>query len=351
MAIEGMLFFALAELYCRFVLPFLGVSNEPVQLPLIEYVTRGTIPVIGVLAYTAMYFIIAGGFYFAYYEPPENQYLKDNKVQKDVKVRWSMSQPQATTTEVDYFWKSISTSVKGCVSVGFICNWNHYILQGKTRIYWDATQRSVLEVVGWWLVAYILVDLGGYVVHRVLHWPWLYVRVHKLHHFWKSPTPFVVSALHPFEILSLTSMTMMICASLPLWWPTYIFLIGWIYFYNTMDHSGVTMPSLWKWQAPVKFHDDHHKYFHVNYGPMVDWWDKLFGSYLKEEEASTQKFNEDTFHNHWATTPGVRRRAAASGAKEASSAAAAEAAAGKREKADAGSTTSGTPPGSDDEVH
>lgn len=306
---EGVVFFCIAELYVAYVLPLLGISNDPVRLPYIDFLTPYNIPLVAVFAYGAMYFGFAGALYWAYYEPPENEYLKRNKVQPDVKVRWSMSQPGATSTDVKMFWKSISTSVKGIASVGFIANWNWYILQGKTRIYFTCTYESIWSAMVWWVVAYILVDISGYLVHRTLHWPWLYVRVHKLHHFWKSPTPFVVSALHPIEILSLTSATMLVCSSLPLWWPSYIALIAWIFFYNTIDHSGVAMSSIWKWQAPVKFHDDHHKYFHVNYGPMVVWWDKMFGSYLYEEEANTTTYNEDTFHNHWQTTPGLTQKA------------------------------------------
>ena len=45
------------------------------------------------------------------------------------------------------------------------------------------------------------------------------------------------------------------------------------------DHSGLRLdeqPFLaWLvWQAPVEFHDNHHKFFHANYGAMVDWWDR-----------------------------------------------------------------------------
>lgn len=66
------------------------------------------------------------------------------------------------------------------------------------------------------------------------------------------------------------------------------------------DHSGLRLdelPSLaWIiWQAPVEFHDNHHKFFHANYGAMVDWWDRnlSFLDFLK----SFKLYFSGIFHN------------------------------------------------------
>ena len=32
------------------------------------------------------------------------------------------------------------------------------------------------------------------------------------------------------------------------------------------------------WQAPSNYHDDHHRYFHVNFGQHLTWWDRMHGT-------------------------------------------------------------------------
>jgi sterol desaturase/sphingolipid hydroxylase (fatty acid hydroxylase superfamily) len=38
-----------------------------------------------------------------------------------------------------------------------------------------------------------------YYWHRMMHLPWCYRRMHKLHHFYKSPVPFDDMFIHPVE--------------------------------------------------------------------------------------------------------------------------------------------------------
>lgn len=44
-------------------------------------------------------------------------------------------------------------------------------------------------------------DYGAYLTHRLYHFPFLYRHFHKLHHKYKQPTAFSVTALHPVEFI------------------------------------------------------------------------------------------------------------------------------------------------------
>ncbi len=44
-------------------------------------------------------------------------------------------------------------------------------------------------------------DYTTYWCHRIFHWPWLYKNFHKLHHTYKQPTAFSVTAIHPVEFV------------------------------------------------------------------------------------------------------------------------------------------------------
>lgn len=46
-----------------------------------------------------------------------------------------------------------------------------------------------------------LQDYVTYWLHRIYHTPWLYKNFHKLHHKYKHPTAFSVTAIHPVEVL------------------------------------------------------------------------------------------------------------------------------------------------------
>ena len=45
-------------------------------------------------------------------------------------------------------------------------------------------------------------------MHRILHWPIFYTNIHKLHHTYKQPSAFSVTALHPIELVWIYSIYM-----------------------------------------------------------------------------------------------------------------------------------------------
>jgi len=64
-----------------------------------------------------------------------------------------------------------------------------------------------------------------------------------------------------------------------------------LYYYGIVTHSGINLKSIWPWQPEVMFHDNHHQYFHVNYGFNTTIWDRLHGTYRKKDRI----YNEDIF--------------------------------------------------------
>ena len=49
------------------------------------------------------------------------------------------------------------------------------------------------------------------------------------------------------------------------------------YYHGILDHSGITFKRKWwqPWQPDAIFHDNHHQYFHVNFGFNIEFWDKV----------------------------------------------------------------------------
>jgi sterol desaturase/sphingolipid hydroxylase (fatty acid hydroxylase superfamily) len=42
-----------------------------------------------------------------------------------------------------------------------------------------------------------------------------------------------------------------------------------IHYFNVVDHSGVYCESWLPWAPSSLYHDDHHRFFHVNYGQVA----------------------------------------------------------------------------------
>lgn len=55
-------------------------------------------------------------------------------------------------------------------------------------------------------------------------------------------------------------------------------LLTYIYYHGIIDHSGINFKAYWwqPWQPHCIFHDNHHQYFHVNFGFNIEYWDKVF---------------------------------------------------------------------------
>ena len=143
--------------------------------------------------------------------------------------------------------------------------------------YWDA---SPIWFVALFPLLVIWQSLHFYFVHRLLHWPPLYRRVHALHHRNVNVGPWSGFSMHPIEQLLYFSTLLIhvVVAS----HPVHLFYHG---YFNALaaitSHTGYTGLTV-RGREVVKlgdfFHQLHHRYFDCNYGTLTVPWDKWFGS-------------------------------------------------------------------------
>ena len=57
----------------------------------------------------------------------------------------------------------------------------------------------------------------------------------------------------------------------------FVTILLYTYYHGIIDHSGITFKRHWwqPWQPDCIFHDNHHQYFHVNFGFNIELWDKV----------------------------------------------------------------------------
>lgn len=123
-------------------------------------------------------------------------------------------------------------------------------------------------------------DFHFYLIHRVIHWPPLYKRVHYLHHKNVNIGPFSGLAMHPVEHVLYWSGVLIhwIVPSHPL---HALFHMQHAALTPSKGHSGfdrTVLPDGTELPHGNYFHYLHHKYFECNYGgddgkvPMDKWF-------------------------------------------------------------------------------
>jgi methylsterol monooxygenase len=140
----------------------------------------------------------------------------------------------------------------------------------RDRLQQHTRPTSVTDGVGFVVFAVLVHRVLFYYIHRLLHTPWLYRRVHYVHHRWTEPSSVVAVNAHPLENVVLNAGPVLL--SVLVWPPDLmslaIFLI-WAVSQSCLDHSGYRL-------LDAGHHFIHHQKFTCNFG--VAWLDQLHGT-------------------------------------------------------------------------
>jgi len=230
-----------------------------------------------------MYFII-GGFLHWYFYVQRRHKASEWKLQP---TKWLSPELELHEIMVGTF----ALFVTGTYSATLAC----YIYNGNPcTIYYQMDQYGWAWFFLQFPVIFVYQDYTTYIMHRMYHTPFLYKHFHKLHHKYKQPTAFSVTAIHPVEIMHIQLTMCLPLFTIPVhWFPFYVVAI-YTYYHGIIDHSGINFKAQWwqPWQPDADFHDKHHEFFHVNFGFNIQIWDKIHGTTMKKNRVYT----EETFH-------------------------------------------------------
>ncbi|CAL8143494.1 unnamed protein product [Orchesella dallaii] len=173
-----------------------------------------------------------------------------------------------------------------------------YIMNGGpgTKVYFQPGDFGYLWLALQGPLIFLYQDYMTYIFHRVYHTPFLYKNFHKLHHTYKQPTAFSVTAIHPVEFVNMQLVLLLPIFIVPVYWFTLVVLFSYIYYHGIVDHSGINFKRHWwqPWQPDCIFHDNHHQYFHVNFGFNMEIWDKLHGTMRRKDRI----YREDIYYGY-----------------------------------------------------
>ncbi|XP_026322079.1 methylsterol monooxygenase 2-2-like isoform X2 [Hyposmocoma kahamanoa] len=231
----------------------------------------------------SMYFLI-GGFLHWYFYVKRRNTAKEWKIQPD---KWLSPELERHEIMVGTF----ALLITGSCSALLAC----YIFNGNpSTVYFQFDEYGWLWFFLQFPVIFIYSDYTTYIMHRMYHTPWLYKNFHKLHHKYKQPTAFSVTAIHPVEITHIQLTMCLPLFTIPVHWLSFYSVALYIYYHGIIDHSGINFKAQWwqPWQPDADFHDKHHEFFHCNFGFNMVLWDKLHGTMRKQNRLYT----EDTYH-------------------------------------------------------
>jgi sterol desaturase/sphingolipid hydroxylase (fatty acid hydroxylase superfamily) len=183
---------------------------------------------------------------------------------------------------------------------------------GLTKLSTDAAAFAWWEMLASFIGLLLLTDGWFYLWHRLLHLPWLYRRVHAVHHKSVDVNPFSVYSFHPFEAFILGSAVLPVLFLVPIYLPVLGLLQVVGLANNIMSHLGYEFLPRWyarippfRWLNTATFHSLHHTTLNGNYGLFFRVWDRMLGTEVPEYE-TTFLTRGAAVHAPTVTTPDTR---------------------------------------------
>ena len=231
------------------------------------------------------YVLAAGGFYLYFYlwKPKQYQKRKLNDKRRDPKqlkfeLKWS-------------FITSLIFAVTGALA--FVA-WQ----QGYTLVYEDIGKY------GWF---YFFFSIGIYMfihetyyywLHRWMHKPAIFKKVHKIHHDSIITSPWTAFSFHPLEGLIEALIIPFLIFILPIHYYALLIHLSIMTVSSVINHLDIEIypkgfHKNWfgKWWIGATHHSLHHRQYRYNYGLYFTFWDK----WMKTESPQFyQRFEEKT---------------------------------------------------------
>lgn len=166
-------------------------------------------------------------------------------------------------------------------------------LREYTQVYTNLSDYPL-----WWiptstLLALVLHDTYFYWMHKTVHHPVLYKRIHLLHHKSVNPSPWTSYSFHFLEGILEAMVAPIILLLIPIH-PISLVLFTLVAFViNVYGHLGYEIAPRWLRHSCLfellttsTYHNIHHAKFKGNYGLYFRIWDRLIGTehpdYVKE---------------------------------------------------------------------
>jgi sterol desaturase/sphingolipid hydroxylase (fatty acid hydroxylase superfamily) len=171
-----------------------------------------------------------------------------------------------------------------------------YIGRDYNNVYRDIDQYSTVYYLFTFVWMFFVHDTYFYWMHRAMHHPLLFKRVHLIHHKSTNPSPWTAYAFHPFEAIAESCILPIIAFTLPVHISAVIFFFVFQISYNVYGHLGFEIlpkgfhkTRIGRLMNTSTAHNIHHLKFKGNYGLYSLIWDRLMGTVREDYDATYEK--------------------------------------------------------------
>lgn len=199
--------------------------------------------------------------------------------------------PKLKDYKRDVIYSFISVSIFATVSLLVF-----YYLIPYTNIYFDFNKYSTLYYIFSWIWMFALHDTYFYWIHRIMHHPKLYRKIHLIHHKSTNPSPWTAYAFHPFEAFLEALIAPLIAFTLPVHISSFGLFFLFQILYNVYGHLGFEIypkgfhkTLIGKWINTSTAHNLHHKKFNGNYGLYFLFWDRIMGTIREDYDVTYEE--------------------------------------------------------------
>jgi lathosterol oxidase len=196
--------------------------------------------------------------------------------------RWEqrkLGNKQYTTAQLkrEIAWSTVTAVIFSLTGTMILFLWQ----KGYTKIYTDIGQYA-----WWWLpvslgISMLIDESYYYWVHRLLHNPKVFKKIHRIHHQSNITSPWTAFAFHPAEGLMLAvvlPVTLMIVPMHPFVILTQLAIMTFTSVINHLDieiyPQKFNRHAIGRWLIGATHHSLHHRQFKYNYGLYFTFWDK-----------------------------------------------------------------------------
>lgn len=140
----------------------------------------------------------------------------------------------------------------------------------------------------------IIHETHFYLIHRLIHTPFLYRYVHSIHHNSVNPSPYSSLSMHPVELLLYLGMAFwhLIIPSNPILAMYQLHRAGFGAIPGHIGFDKIEIGTNTAVDTHAYIHYLHHKYFEVNYGDGLVPFDKWFGTFHDGTSEAEERMNK-----------------------------------------------------------
>lgn len=226
-------------------------------------------------------YIISAGVFYWYYFKLKNEKYKSKRLSKRSFRKGQLKK--------EIYWSMWSSVIFGVFGAFLYYLWQ----QDLTAIYLDPKKYGIWYLPLSFVILSLLHETYYYWMHRWMHNPKVFKKVHKVHHDSLVPSPWTAFSFHPWESL----LEAFIVPAILIILPVNIFVLGLYLIFMTLssviNHLDIEVypksflnSHFGKLFIGATHHHFHHAEFKTNYGLYFTFWDKWMNTESKTKISS-----------------------------------------------------------------